>query len=102
MDITKDNTKLQSKIEKYHALVRAGKDASGLQAEIKAYTDLYLEKQNNALNEIRQSAKQAVIEVKDKKHPSLRKEYKLLIELYRKAIDIAKEISRYKKQLRGK
>lgn len=98
----KTDDKIQNKILKYHQLVREGKDTTGIKAEIYAYTNKYIEQTNKELNSIVQDKKdiKAIIDVKKKNNSNIRKEYNRLIELYRKALDISKELSEYKKALR--
>jgi predicted secreted protein len=100
MNVT--NEKMQDKILKYHQLVRDGKDTTAIKAEIDAYTNQYIDDTNRAINQIVQEKKDIKTEI-DRKKPlrvSIRKEYARLIELYRKTLDISKELSDYKKILR--
>ena len=95
-------TKMQDKILKYHQLVRDGKDTTTIKAEIDAHTRQYIDDTNRVVNQIVQDKKDIKQEI-DRKKPlkvSIRKEYARLIELYRKAQDVSKGLSDYKKILR--
>ena len=105
MEITKDNTKLSILIAKYYTTIKNGEDTGTLKAQIDAFTQEYIEQNNNNLNRMRQEVKESKQVIQSDnlivEKTSVRKEYKKLIELYRKAIDISKDISKFKKQLRG-
>lgn len=97
MNVT--NNELKSKVEKYHKLLRECKDTSQIECEIKELTNQYIENTNNQLNDIKQE-KHSIEQKKVINEKITKKDYNNLIELYRKAFDIMKDIRKYKKYLR--
>jgi hypothetical protein len=94
-----DDEKIRMKIMKRQELIRQDKDVSDIDAEIKMMTERYIVNVNSGLNTIKNDT--AEIRQKEQLHQKIdRKDYSMLIDLYRKAVSLTNEISAYKKQLR--
>lgn len=101
MNVTND--KIQDKILKYHDMLRNDDDVSVIRSEIYAYVRQYVNEVNDKINDVKQSFEQSknVLEQSTIDKVSIRKEYNRLIDTYRRAMDIARDVSKFKKYIRS-